>query len=1315
MFIKAIVLGPPTLCKKQGGKNMKRAIAWFLTFALLIASLPLGIVAAEEAVATPASTESESLDYPVLLLDTETTADVDTDGGAYFQFTPEYTDVYSFSSYDSGCDPWCNLYDMQMNFLAGDDDNGEGVNFALTYLLEAGNTYIFKILWRGLAGGSYSMTMSFPVTLQATHSYTDEIITEATCTEAGLLSRVCEYCNDTVEESYFSSHSYDEGICTACGAAWFAAGECGESVVWHLNNQGVLTISGAGAMKDYSWGSSPFADYGDTIREIIIEEGIYNIADYAFTNCYLVESVAISDGVVWIGHSSFYNCHNLKSIEIPGSVTNIGDSTFASCTSLAEIVFAGNAPTIISSAFQDVTAEVFYPENNSWTEDVLLDYGGTLTWTPYYVAPEVVDSGSCGDNLTWSLDSNGLLTVSGTGDMYDYVWGESPFYYYPGITSVIVEDGVTSIGDCAFFVCYDLTTVTIPDSVTTIGDSAFSACYELTTVTIPDSVTTIGNSAFSACPSLLEIEVSEDNPHYSSDASGILFNKDKTVLICSPGGFEGAYSVPDSVTTIGDSAFSSCSGLTIVTIPDSVTTIGNEAFYNCDSLTSVTIPDSVTTIGNEAFYYCIRLTTIIIPDSVTTIGEKAFSESGLLKIQVSEDNAYYSSDAYGVLFNKDKTELICLPGGFEGAYSVPGSVTTIGDYAFSRCANLTTVTISDSVTTIGDYAFYWCESLASVTIPDSVTTIGDYAFSECFALTSVAISDSVTTIGDYAFYWCDSLVSVTISDSVATIGEAAFSECSSLLKIEVSEDNAYYSSDAYGVLFNKDKTELVCMPGGFEGAYSVPGSVTTIGDYAFSDCDNLTAMTISDSVTTIGNYAFYWCTSLASVTIPDSVTTIGDSAFEGCKSLTTVAIPDSVTTIGASAFFNCTSLTSVMIPDGVTTISGFAFGCCESLTTVAIPDSITTIGASAFYDCDSLTSVTIPDSVTTIGNYAFAHCNSLTNILFVGDAPDFGTEIFYYITTTAYYPARNETWTTNIMQDYGGTITWVAYENSGVSCTGMSLSLNGDIEVNFYMTLSDEVLADENTRMVFNAGGKAYEMALADALADTQDDGSVWYRFSCAMPAKGMNDTISAQIYGTDGAVGEVMTYSVAQYYTDICQQFDREEKAALFALIEAMLNYGAAAQDYFDYNTGNPANAAVNTAAPETVDASAFADSVTDTDALLDYAGMSLVLESNTSLRVFFRPVTGADISGYTFTVDGQTVTPVQRGNLWYVELSNIAAKELDEVHTFTAGDVTVECSALSYVNAVLNEADTLNENLVAVCKALYAYNEAANIYFSK
>ena len=471
------------------------------------------------------------------------------------------------------------------------------------------------------------------------------------------------------------------------------------------------------------------------------------------------------------------------------------------------------------------------------------------------------------------------------------------------LVSYTIPDTVTTICDDAFYWCHRLTSLTIPNSVTTIGNRAFSRSFYLTSLTIPNSVTSIGDSAFERCKSLTSL------------------------------------TIPNSVTSIGDSAFKNCSSLTSLTIPNSVTFIGNGAFWGCSSLTLLTIPNSVTSIGNSAFESCSSLTTLTIPNFVTTIGVNAFR--GLtLQLENRSPHFYVENN---VLFTADKRALIAYCS-TQISYSIPNSVTSIGDRAFESCSSLTSVKIPNSVISIGDRAFESCSSLTTLIISESVTSISDSAFAGCSSITTLIIPESVTSIGNSAFASCSSLTSLTIPNSVTAIGDKAFEDCTSLTSL------------------------------------TIPDSVTSIGDYAFSGCSSLTSLTIPDSVTSIGNSAFWGCLSLTSLTIPNSVSSIGSSAFENCSGLISLTISNSVTYIGYRAFSHCSSLTSLTIPDSVTTIGNFAFTSCSSLTSLTIPNSVTSIGDSAFSWCKSLTSLTIPDFVTSIGDSAFGHCSSLTSL-----------------------------------------------------------------------------------------------------------------------------------------------------------------------------------------------------------------------------------------------------------------------------------------------------------------------------------------------
>ena len=318
-------------------------------------------------------------------------------------------------------------------------------------------------------------------------------------------------------------------------------------------------------------------------------------------------------------------------------------------------------------------------------------------------------TGRCGDSITWTLDDSGNLTLSGSGEMWNNGYDDSPFKDYE-IRKATVKYGITSIGESAFLGCRGMTELTLPNSVTSIGDSAFSGCSGLTELILPNSVTSIGDSAFSGCSGLEKIAVESGNSCYDSrdNCNSIIDTETNTLIV----GCKNSV-IPNSVTSIGDFAFLGCRGLTELTLPNSVRSIGNCAFAYSSGLTELTLPNSLTEIGKYAFRGCSGLTELTLPNSVTSIGNYAFSDcGGLEKITVDRGNKRY--DSWGNCNSIIETGTNTLIVGCKNSV-IPNSVTSIGYYAFYGCSGLTELTLPASVASIGDGAFICCSDLSKIT------------------------------------------------------------------------------------------------------------------------------------------------------------------------------------------------------------------------------------------------------------------------------------------------------------------------------------------------------------------------------------------------------------------------------------------------------------------------------------------------------------------------------------------------------------------------------------------------------------------------
>ena len=633
-------------------------------------------------------------------------------------------------------------------------------------------------------------------------------------------------------------------------------------------------------------------------------------------------------------------------------------------------------------------------------------------------------SGTCGKNVTWTLDDAGTLSVSGSGAMDDYTSASQVPWYDEDIWAVTVEEGVTHVGRYAFSGLI-LDNVLLPESLESIGNRAF---YDAAVTEAhfagnlkqweKDNVIGNGNDV------LKNVIVCDKDVTYQGDGFSLANGIVKSTVSALPGDFKREYNdyvfgvVFADVTEIGESACGSSehndeslTNITSVTIPNSVTSIGEGAFAGCISLTNATIPNSVTNIGNDAFRECSGLTSVTIPDSITSIGEGAFDEcSGLTSVHI------HSLDAWcNISFKKyDSNPLRYAHNLYMGdnlvqELIIPDSVTSIGNYAFYGCSGLTSVTIPNSVTSIGRMAFEGCSGLTSVTIPDSVTSIGNGAFRDCSALTSVTIPESVTSIGFSVFSGCSGLTSVTIPDSVTSIENYAFYNCSALTSVYYTDTAVMWENIKIG-----DGNDLLtdaarhCAPAGGEtgdcrwilrdvGLLTIKGN-GRMADYTegaapwYAYHEQITAIDIKDMVTYLGSYAFSGLENMAKVSGMTGVTGIGEGAFKDCTELSALTLPAAVTSVGQNAFSGCTLLTSAG-PAGSGAAIEFgwnraipanAFNGANCLRSLTIPEGVTRMMPSSAANCSALSAVSLPATLANIQQNAFSGCSSLRDVYYSG-------------------------------------------------------------------------------------------------------------------------------------------------------------------------------------------------------------------------------------------------------------------------------------------------------------------------------------------
>ena len=605
---------------------------------------------------------------------------------------------------------------------------------------------------------------------------------------------------------------------------------------------------------------------------ITIPEGYTEIGYHAFFARTNLESITIPNSVVRISKEAFYNCKKLTCINISDNMAYISKSSFMLCENLSAINVSEK-----NKHFSSQDGVLFNKPKTA-----LLYYPAGIKRDVYAIPLSVIH---IADRAFYNRKK--LATIQIPNNVTSI--GESAFYG-TGLTKITLPNTITRIRRFTFSNCKALTHIIIPNSVILIGERAFAGCTKIANITISDNVTKIGSNIFEYTK--VTVSCAKNSPMYNY----CLKNNIKIKLIDintktltttnvvniqqTPNNSNSSSGVVEHTKILTEDEAKNLTGSHVI-IPPVYTEIGSYAFRSRADLERVTIHSGITNINGTAFCGCTRLSAII----------------------VSEKNQHYTSTkgglfaTNGILFDKNKTTLICYPAGIKkSSYTIPNSVMYIGEFAFFGCEKLKNVAISKSVVRIGEAAFYQCKELSSILIPNSVTRINRASFSGCKKLKSITISNGLVHIDESAFEGCEKLKNITIPASVASIGKSAFRQCIELSSIAIPEGVVHIDRDTF---LGCKKLKSITLPVG----------VTYVGEFAFEGCENLKNITLPKSVTSIGKSAFRQCKSLKKISIPPGVTSLEEDLFAFCKKLKNITIPDSVTNIGNNVFQDISNLT----------------------------------------------------------------------------------------------------------------------------------------------------------------------------------------------------------------------------------------------------------------------------------------------------------------------------------------------------------------------------------------------------------------------
>ena len=1141
--------------------------------------------------------------------------------------------------------------------------------------------------------------------------------------------------------------------------------------------------------------SSAFQDC-EKLEKIDLTKGMEEIGDWAFAGCVKLSNITLGENITKIGYNAFAGCSGLKKVMMNARLENEQQAFWKAGTEGIDVVY-GKGITKIGSLFTKSTVRsVEIPEGVKTIGDSAFTDCEKLEKVELPESMEQV-----GQYAFEGCRGVSHLKIKSPNCIYDQTFGSFPglgekvdnltVEFGEKVTEIprlirmggnvkhVKFDGeVEKIGDSVFDGWSNIEEIEIPESVKEIGDWAFAGCVKLNNITLGENITKIGYNAFAGCSGLKKVMM-----------NARLENEQQAFWKAGTEGIDVVYG--KGITKIG-SLFTK-STVRSVEIPEGVKTIGDSAFTDCEKLERIELPESMEQVGQYAFKGCRGVSHLKIKSPNCIYDQSFGSFPGLGE----------KADNLTVEFGEKVTEIprLIRMGGNVKHVKFDGEVEKIGDSVFDGWSNIEEIEIPESVKEIGDWAFAGCVKLGNITLGENITKIGYNAFGGCSGLKkvmmnarlenekrtfenagsegmdviygkgitkigslftkstvrSIEIPEGVKTIEDSAFEDCEKLERIELPESMEQVGQYAFKGCRGVSHLKIKSPNCIYDqsfgsfpglgekADNLTVEFGEKVTEIprLIRMGGNVKHVKFDGEVEKIGDSVFDGWSNIEEIEIPESVKEIGDWAFVGCVKLSNITLGPNITTVGYGAFYGLTNLTTVTLPSKLKDIAGNAFANCKNLKEYIVSDenkdlsakdGVlygkdeTELISYPAGKDDQTEFDMLSMNVDTIREGAFDGNTALKSVKIGDDVQTIGEEAFAN---------VSDA------LTLHVYKNSYadeYAKENEVPVEYLSEEV---------EEGTPVFRGASLSLAGTILINYYIEFPEDVKDGRVEFDLVDDSGKTKSKVTAtlkDASKETITSGGKqyeYYKYSVSLTAKQMADKVLAKAYATTADGKEVATrkfyYSVEKYVSN--KMKNTATKDSLKNVLASMVNYGAAAQNYFAYNTQHLADKLLYDTTIVTDENKKKLDSTLEgyqktKEQMQQYirtitevenpktriAGIALDLKSTVSIRVIVPKDTTSADNKIAYTVgDGTAVKYLKLQNYdatyYYADITGIVAKNLDDMYHIYVCDASgnqisniVNYGVMSYA---IQKWESENEDLVNLVKKLQVYNVAAQKYF--